>query len=178
MRKLSLLIGFLISSNLNAQAAEDSLIELFSTIDERLSHMESVALYKQHNQLPVEDIAREEIVLAQAKQAAELAGLDSASIEEFFSAQINVAKAIQYRYRAELLSLPGLPVAVDLDRTIRPAITELGNRIVELLASHLRGMGTIEATDIQQFNQAIRTRFVTESDRELLFTGLRRARLK
>lgn len=164
MHKFILLIGFLLFAHTSIQAAEVTVAELFSTIDERLGHMESVALYKAQNQLPIENMTREKIVIADAKQAAGLEGMNPDSIEEFFSAQISVAKAIQYRYRAELLSVPNLSPAIDLDRTIRPAITELGSRIVTLLANHLKSTGTIKATDIEQFNLAISTRFVTVAD--------------
>lgn len=177
MHKLFLLIGFLLSATANLQAAEADLAELFSAIDERLSHMESVALYKAQNQLPIEDIAREEIVIADAKRAAYLEGINPDSIEAFFMAQISAAKAIQYRYRAELLSAPNPSPAVDLDRTIRPAITELGNRIVILLTNYLKDTGSIKPIDIEQFNLAISTRFISEADKNLLFNALLKARL-
>ena len=177
MYKLTLFIGFLFSAQANLQAAETELAELFSTIDERLSYMESVALYKAQNQLPIEDMAREEIVVAEAKRAAHREGLNPDSTEALFKAQISVAKAIQYRYRAELLSAPNPLVAIDLDRTIRPAITALGDRIVILLSDYLNDTGTIKPNDIEQFKLAIQNRFVSEADKKLLFNALLTVRL-
>lgn len=177
MRKLFLLISILFSININVQAAEPGLDQLFSTINERLGYMESVALYKAQNKLPVENLERENIVIADAVKAAELEGLNPDSIEEFFSAQIAVAKAIQYRYRAELLSTQNPSQAADLDDIVRPAISKLGKQIVTLLANCLKSTETIKATDIEYFNQSINTRFVTTLDKKMLFGALLKARL-
>lgn len=49
-----------------AQAADNPIGELFATINQRLSYMESVALSKRQTQTPVEDLPREQIVIANA----------------------------------------------------------------------------------------------------------------
>ena len=101
-------------------AAEiDTRFRLFLSIDERLGYMENVALYKAQNQIAIEDIERERIVLADATQQAVLHGINPDSIKRFFVAQINAAKAIQYRYRAELLgsAIPSPLIDLQIDFT-------------------------------------------------------------
>lgn len=88
----------------HANAEENAASTLFKTINDRLSYMEDVALFKAVNHLPIEDSVREKKVIANAKTSAASKGLDPDSVEAFFEAQISVAKAIQYRYRADLLS--------------------------------------------------------------------------
>lgn len=65
---------------------EDISLALFKSINERLSYMELVALYKAINHLPIEEIARENIVIDKAKVAAQAKGLDPVHIEVFFKA--------------------------------------------------------------------------------------------
>jgi chorismate mutase len=61
--------AFILSSAV--QSAEPELSDsLFQTIDERLGYMEDVALFKAQNRIPVEDIAREKVVLFDAKELA------------------------------------------------------------------------------------------------------------
>lgn len=57
--------------------AQQPATEVFLLINERLGIMEDVALYKAENNLPVEDLARELIVVENAILAAESAGLAS-----------------------------------------------------------------------------------------------------
>jgi|FLOH01.1.fsa_nt_gi chorismate mutase len=174
-----LLLSFLFVSGwiIPVTAAELPAAELFSTIRQRLDLMQSIALYKAQNQIPIENVDREIIVIADAKRAAAREGLDADSIEEFFVAQIAVAKAIQYRYRAELLSDSTRLPAIDLDTEIRPEITELGGRIVILLARYLRSANTLDPALREPFNQALTTRFVSPADKTMVFDALLKARL-
>ena len=100
LRTLSLL--FLTLTAFQASAAVKS-SDIFKTINERLSYMEDVALYKAQKGIKIEDLARELVVVETASLSAQKAGLDIESVSEFFQAQISAAKAIQYRYRADLL---------------------------------------------------------------------------
>ena len=58
--------------------------ELFLLINERLSYMEHVALYKERTNSPTEDIKREAVVLIDAVETANELGLFGPSIESFF----------------------------------------------------------------------------------------------
>lgn len=83
--------------------SSDKTEALFSAISARLSYMEDVVIFKINNKQPIEDVEREEFVLKSASESAEKLGLDKRSITGFYAAQISAAKAIQYRYRADLL---------------------------------------------------------------------------
>ncbi|MCP3901424.1 MAG: chorismate mutase, partial [Desulfobacteraceae bacterium] len=61
MRYLS--IFFLLAISSSQAWAEVTSEELFSTINERLSYMEDVALFKAQKHLPIENIEREKVVL-------------------------------------------------------------------------------------------------------------------
>ncbi len=54
--------------------------KLFSVINERLSYMEDVALFKAQKHKAIEDIKREEVVIAKASASAAKAGLNEGSV--------------------------------------------------------------------------------------------------
>ncbi|TSH77819.1 gamma subclass chorismate mutase AroQ [Pantoea sp. paga] len=83
-----------------------SIHSLIHEINSRLSAMRDVAAYTVENNIPLQDLDRERKVLFLSQTDAENAGLDPQSLMPHMQAQMNVAKAIQYRYMAEWLSLP------------------------------------------------------------------------
>lgn len=87
--------------------------EVLNTIEERLEYMQDVALFKANNHLPVEDVDREKKVIKPALRTANAINLSAEGLEHFFTTQISVAKAIQYRYRAHWLSVPANKIARD-----------------------------------------------------------------
>ena len=121
-------------------AADSGATEVFRLIDERLDLMADVALYKARNEKPVEDSAREEIVVMKAKERALKAGIDPDSIERFFRAQIGAAKAIQHRYLADWSLAREMPAGQpkDLIADIRPELIRLGESIVVAVEAFLR----------------------------------------
>jgi chorismate mutase len=102
---------------------------LIDLIARRLALMPAVAEYKRAHALPIDDPEREAVVLRQAIDAAAAAGLDPSSVRALFAEQIELAKAIQRRTR------PDAAEPLDLDRVLRPALTDLGERITAALAS-------------------------------------------
>ena len=159
----------------NSWAADAT--ELFKTIDKRLSYMEDVALYKALNQVAVEDTAREKIVIEKAAKSAEDVGLDSSSVVAFFTAQISAAKAIQYRYRADLLSAPTSDQPRDLKTVIRPALITLGAKINNEIADYLKDGGKFEEQDWNDFKTVVDGKYLSESDKKALFEALKQVRL-
>ena len=157
---------------LQINAAEDVNTDLFAAINDRLSLMEEVALFKVNNTIPVEDLAREEVVLADTQANAATAGLNPLSVKQFFAAQIAVAKAIQYRHLADWQSTPPSREADDLQSVIRPALTALGDRIILLLAESVIANGGFEEADRTLFNAAITVKHVSLVDRDRLFDAL------
>jgi len=80
---------------------EDKLQPLVATSARRLAFAEQVALAKWDSGTPVEDAAREAQVIASATKAGESRGLDPAWVSNFFKAQIEANKLLQYSLLAE-----------------------------------------------------------------------------
>lgn len=159
----------LLSFNTFAAPAPD---QLFSAINQRLSYMEDVALYKANHHKPIEDIEREAVVIDKASDSAQQQGLNKQSIVGFFKAQISAAKAIQYRYRADLLSQSTTAQPRDLNQVIRPELLKLGKQINVEIAQYLSQGGTFAASDLPAFKQALTARYLNDSDKEMLFNAL------
>lgn len=152
--------------------------EVFATIDKRLSYMHDVALFKAQQHLAVEDVEREQKIVSQAKTSAVAEGVEPASIEDFFKAQIAVAKAIQYRYRADWLVRPAAEKPRDLQKEVRPALLLLGGRLIHQIARYLKIHGPFKTSQWGAFNTALTQVHVTQADRELLFSALQKVKLK
>ena len=151
---------------------------LFKAIAQRLSYMEDVGLYKANHHLPIEDIAREEVVISKASQSAAKVGLDSQSVEGFFRAQISAAKAIQYRYRADLLNAPTSREPRDLKAVVRPALITLGDQINQEILAFLLAGGQLTETDWHNFSNALDMQYLSEVDKRALFDALSGIKLK
>ena len=113
---------------LGTRAPRDDLDDLIDQLARRLAFMPYVAAWKRAHGVPVADPAREKTVVADAEGAARAHGLDAASVRELFALQIDLAKAVERRS-----ALGAAPL--DLEREIRPALSQIGERIVERLAA-------------------------------------------
>jgi len=102
----------------------DNLIDLAAR---RLALMPAVAAWKRAHGLAVEDPEREQAVLARAEDAARPAGLEPDSVRALFAVQIALAKAIERRASETEATL-------DLETELRPALSQIGDRIVASLA--------------------------------------------
>ncbi|MFS1537972.1 MAG: hypothetical protein ACL7BU_03975 [Candidatus Phlomobacter fragariae] len=69
---------------------------------------------------------------------AETLGLDKKSIKLFIVYQMNVAKAIKYRYKADWLSMPETMIQYYNLADIRLKITTLTNDTIQLIAKELK----------------------------------------
>lgn len=110
------------------RAPRDDLDDLVDQLARRLAFMPYVASWKHARGLPIEDPAREKAVLADTERAARAHGLDEASVRQFFALQIDLAKAVERR-------AANGPATLDLEREIRPALSQIGRSIVERLAA-------------------------------------------
>ncbi len=174
MKIILLLFSFII---FQFQArADGTSVELFRTINERLSHMEEVAFFKAQNHLPIEDIERERIVIHRAIVSARDKGLDPDSVEDFFNAQISVAKAIQFRYRADILSQPSSQKPKDLQKELRPCLLSLGDQIIQQMIMYIKTYGSFKSIQFADFDAEINVRYVTASDKQLLFRALQKVK--
>lgn len=169
---IPMIFSALLLSSAVYSADRDLTVSLFTAIDERLAYMENVALYKAQNHLPIEDIEREESVIADAIALAASHGLKPDSMEQFFRAQINAAKAIQYRYRAELLNRETSIQVLDLQTEVRPALDQLGTEIVTLFALLMDSQISITEETRELFRASIQHRLLMEADLDALFDAM------
>lgn len=165
-----------------ASAAAIDEAPLFEAVAARLALMRDVAAFKARTGRPVEDQEREAVVLDRAVAGAVAAGLEATTVREFFRAQIDAAKIIQYRYRAEWLAYPdrleGDPP--DLAAQVRPALGRLGDEIVVRLRARLQ-TGPLPARPPPDWHAALAERptvaHLDPSDRDRLYDALRRVRV-
>lgn len=112
--------------------ASNSLVDLATRVNERLSYMKAVAAYKWEHKLAIEDLEREAVVIQSSMDQAGTVGLDSISTRMFFEQQIEAAKQIQ-RYWFKQWKRNGFEPDKnfgDLKTEIRPALLELGKQIL------------------------------------------------
>lgn len=151
---------------------------IFELINQRLTYMQDVALFKATNHRAVEDLTREKQVLEKALVNAQQAGLQPDSIADFFQAQMDAAKAIQYRYRAEWLSAsPENKKHRDLASEVRPRLLQLGHQIVIQISEYLQGGGTFDSNVQKDFDRTVNVKHLSENDKKKIFESLRMIRL-
>ncbi|MBN6491891.1 chorismate mutase [Acinetobacter pittii] len=107
-------------------------------VNERLSYMKDVAGYKAEQHLPIEDLTQEKKVLDQSLSEAESFGLNSETVKPFIVKQMNVAKAIQYRYRADWLSSPESNWKPQDLAGVRLKISSLNTELLKNIAYELK----------------------------------------
>jgi chorismate mutase len=152
-------------------ALADGGAALGELVNQRLAYMKDVAGYKAQQHLPIEDLAQESQVLASAQAEAERLGLDPLSVRPFIMAQMDAAKAIQYRFRADWLAQPESDWQPrPLDR-VRPQIAELSSRILQRLAQQLKAGPLTEAARTS-FIHALTQTNLSEADKQRLFSAL------
>ncbi len=118
------------------QHAIDRLQPLVETSAQRLVIAEQVALAKWESGTPVEDVPREAQVIVSAIKAGESRGLDPAAVSNFFRAQIEANKLVQYSLLAEWRRSGQAPdhTPVNLAETIRPELDQLETALIAELA--------------------------------------------
>ena len=114
------------------QSGRDLLQRLLETSAQRLVIAERVALAKWDSGIPVEDASREAQLIATAVRAGESRGLDQTSVTNFFRAQIEANKLVQYSLLAEWRRVGKAPrhTRVDLANTIRPELDEVDKALI------------------------------------------------
>jgi chorismate mutase-like protein len=154
---------------------------VFELMAQRLALMPSVAHYKFVRQLPVEDRAREALVLDSAGEAAQVAGLSAASIMPLMRAQITVAKGIQQRIIDHLQTggahAPATPTP-DLLTAVRPRLLTLAAEQLAALRCRIQGAGVFSGAGHRQLDSALADLKLTASERAALWNGLLEVRLR
>lgn len=126
---------------------------LVALMDLRLAFMPSVAAAKAQAQLPIEDAAQERRVLDAARASAERHGLDPASAQVLFAAQIAAGRAVQRAYLALPPTRRPPVVSLDLERDARPALGALTDQIVARAAALVKdknGLAGVGPDDVAE----------------------------
>lgn len=148
-----------------------TLVPLADKINQRLGHMKDVAGYKADHHLPIENVEQESKVINDSLTEAEDLGLDRESVRPFIIAQISAAKAIQYRYRAQWLSVPEKdwqPQPLDV---VREKIALASSDILQQLAL-LAKDGPIQANERNAFVVQLDQNNLSCQDKWRLFEAL------
>ncbi|NVZ52177.1 chorismate mutase [Pseudomonas sp. B6002] len=130
------LLFALLFASASAHAAPPTLEPLLNSIAERLQIAEQVALSKWDSHKPVEDKTREQEVIASVAAQAPGYKLSPAAAEQFFSAQIEANKLVQYTLLSDWQFQGKAPddPRPDLVKQIRPRLDELQKRLLKQLA--------------------------------------------
>ena len=115
-----------------AQGSADQLQRLVETSARRILIAERVALAKWDSGAPVEDAPREDHVIVSATKAGQSRGLDPTTVANFFRAQIEANKLVQYSLLAEWRRAGKAPdhTPVDLASKIRPELDEVDKTLI------------------------------------------------
>ena len=153
LKKLALLSTWIMfaEGSANPQDAINKLQALVGTSARRLAIAEQVAMAKWDSGAPVEDASREDHVIVSAMKAGQSRGLDPTSVSNFFRAQIEANKLVQYSLLADWRRVGKAPghTPVDLATTIRPELDEVDKALIAELeeTTTIRASGSCR-TDI------------------------------
>ena len=130
------LVFALLFISASASAAPPTLEPLLNSIAERLEIADQVALSKWDSHKPVEDKKREQEVIASVTAQAPSYKLDPAAAEQFFAAQIEANKLVQYTHLSDWQFQGKAPddPRPDLVQQIRPQLDALQKRLLQQLA--------------------------------------------
>ena len=132
-------------------------------IDERLMLAPDVARYKWNHHLPIEDVARENEIIAKLGHEASDLGVPQTWSEEFFRAQIQASKTLQNELFQgwDVFKRDRFPDEVDLAAVTRPKLDKITDQLLHALAENwsvlsdpsrradvARAMHPMEAEDI------------------------------
>jgi len=176
--KLYSAVVMLATLSFSAAAAVTADASLGKLVNERLSWMKDVAGAKAQHHQAIEDLAQEQKVLERAVIDAESLGLNGESVKPFIQAQMDAAKAIQYRYRADWLATPETnwqPRALD---EVRKQISELSDTILRKVAERLKANGKLTEADRKEFMHTVQQHNLTEQDKARMWQALASITLK
>lgn len=162
---------FMCSSVFAGSVTSLSLESLSSALNQRMLIMKQVAGYKAQRHLPVEDVIREQKVLADMQNNARQAGLDPHSVAPFVHALISAGKAIQYRYLADWQATPDQHTAAsDLSDT-RQQILQLDSQMMTAISQRLMA-GGFSDTDMTWLAAQITAPGLSDADKNNLLVSL------
>lgn len=146
-------------------------------VNERLAYMKDVAGYKAEQHLPIEDLTQEKKVLDQSLSEAESLGLNSETVKPFIVTQMNIAKAIQYRYRADWLSSPESNWKPQDLAEVRLKIGSLNTELLKNIADELKRNHN-KAPHGCSYMWSVQHPQLKEADKKALCVALNKIKLK
>jgi chorismate mutase len=136
-------------SAVRAQTPVDQFQPLVEISAHRLMIAREVAFAKWNSGAEVEDAPREAQVVTDAVKDGEAQGLDRTSVSNFFKAQIEANKVVQYSLLANWRRAGNAPPhpAINLVKTVRPELDRIQKGLVEQLAhtTEIRSKATCRA---------------------------------
>lgn len=131
-----ILLGVLLPGTAAVHGENDTLQALVETSAQRLQLASKVALAKWDSGAKVEDPAREKQVIENAAREGQAKGLDPTQVGDFFKAQIEANKVIQYSLLSGWLAAGNAPphAPVDLAKEIRPQLDQIQIQLIDQLA--------------------------------------------
>jgi cyclohexadienyl dehydratase len=139
-----------------------ALANLGDLLARRMAFMPLVAAAKAKQGLPIADLAREKVVLDATTARARSIGLPETPSRNFFALQIELSKAVQQRSSE--------PATLDLAQQIRPALDELGERI---LAAVVEARSAGELAQCTLADLALLSPWLNNAELAQLLDGLR-----
>lgn len=170
---------FLLPLKALAENREASALKtVFGLLHQRLELMEGVAAYKFSYGIPVENTAREDIVLGRARSKAQELGLNEAAVEDAFRMQIELAKTVQsgwidyWQTRGQAPT--GEEPTAHLETVIRPTLIRLGEQLIEHIPYALSALHDHARFDdnLRQLNQSLSNRFISRQRKSDLLHAL------
>ncbi len=157
-RGLLFILGFLPGLALACQPQQ-----LFDLMQQRLGYMPVVAANKQEAGRPIEDLAREDLVLQRSLEKAIALGLASADAEQFIRGQITAAKQVQQRH--------AIPGTLSLAQ-IREQLLALGDQQLQQLHCLRQTGWSAAAADWPVFRQSFPDELLDAKQLRQLFLAL------
>jgi cyclohexadienyl dehydratase len=145
-----------------AEQRVDAATDLVDLMARRFAFMPLVAELKARRGQPIEDREREREVVSAAATSARRLGLPERAVAELFGVLIELSKAVQLRQRE--------PSTLDLGGQIRPALIEIGDRILTALA-RARAEGRLERLALADLE--LLSPWLTGPERERVLGALR-----
>ena len=162
---LLLLLSLLLTISTQSYSASPE--KLYQQINQRLSLMEAVAADKWHRKIPIEDLAREKVVLEKSVNKAQEKGLSPEEVTNFFLIQIELAKKIQHGFQQQWQDSKQSPDKSQPSlQEIRPQLIQLGNDILTAIAE------LKDHHNFPVFQQTITAPFLNPQDKGRLFQAL------
>lgn len=165
-----------------ARATSPDTSTVYDKIRDRLGLMQAVAAWKTKHNQPVEDLAREKIVVQSSIDKAKAAGIDGPSVRVFFEEQIAAAKEIQscWMERWSRGSRETPQSVPDLVEEIRPRLIEIGAEILKNVALALKNnqVQPFDAEGEAAYMANVEVDCLSENSRRRIYRALGEVRLK